>query len=179
MENTGIIVANDRNAHRLIPLRANVKRLGVINTITTQYPGQHFPKRCLFDRVLVDVPCSAEGTERVGKQGVPTGRGRPVRKLLAQQRELLLRGFDLLRPGGTLVYSTCTYNPEENESAVHCLLERRPATVQPIGLDLPHSPGLSRWQEKRYDASIHHCWRIYPHQLDTVGFFVAKVAKQT
>ena len=95
----------------------------------------------------------------------------------ALQRSLLLRAFDLLKANGTLVYSTCTYNPDENESMIQVLLEHRPATVQPIPFELPHSPGLSGWQETAYDPSIRHCWRLYPHQLDTVGFFLARVGR--
>ena len=177
MKNTGTIVANDNKPNRLIPLRANLKRLGVTNTILVRSPGQHLPKRYSFDRILVDVPCSAEGTLRAGTQGtirppLPVGA-----KLLRLQRDLTLRAFDLLNPGGTLVYSTCTYNPEENESVVQFLLKNREAIVQPVPLDLPHIPGLNRWKETTYEPSIKQCWRIYPHHLDTVGFFLARVVK--
>ena len=177
MKNKGIIVANDRNPDRLIPLRANLKRLGVINTLITRYPGQHFPKKFFFDRVLVDVPCSAEGALRAGPSGALRGSSGASRKLTRLQRDLLLTAFDLLKVGGTLVYSTCTYAPEENESAVQFLLNVRSAAIQPITMDLPHSPGLQQWKEISYDPSIKHCWRIYPHQIDTVGFFMARFVK--
>jgi NOL1/NOP2/sun family putative RNA methylase len=177
MENTGTIVANDNKPNRLIPLRTNLKRLGVTNTILVRYPGQHLPKRFTFDRILVDVPCSAEGTLRAGAQGTIRPHLPAGEKLLRLQRDLILRSFDLLNPGGTLVYSTCTYNPEENESVVQFLLENREAIIQPVALDLPHNPGLNRWKEKTYEPSIKQCWRIYPHQLDTVGFFLARVVK--
>lgn len=178
MENRGIIMANDRSMARLVALKANLKRLGVSNTITSRYPGQHFPKRCAFDRVLVDVPCSAEGTLRLTPEGRWPSTVTPRAKLVSVQHQLLLRAFDLLKPEGTLVYSTCTYNPEENEGALQFLLEKRPAFIRPISLEAAHSPGLSRWQESVYDPSLKHCWRIYPHQLDTVGFFLAAVGKQ-
>ncbi len=177
MENRGIIIANDRNRNRLIPLQANLKRLGVTNTITVRYPGQHFPKRFAFDRILVDAPCSAEGTLRASDDGALRLSRQFGGKLPGLQRELLLRAFDLLRPNGTLVYSTCTYNPDENESVVQFLLENRPAEIQVIELELPHASGLGHWKEKIYDPSVSKCWRIYPHQLDTVGFFLAKVGR--
>ncbi len=179
MQNEGIIVANDRNQNRLIPLQANLKRLGVTNTIVVCYPGQHFPKKFSFDRILVDVPCSAEGTLRAGPNKTLRQPTQANKKLLRLQRDLLLRAFDLLKPGATLVYSTCTYSPEENESVVQFLLENRPAEIKPIALNLLHSPGLDHWKETSYDPSIKHCWRIYPHQLDTVGFFLARVRKGT
>jgi NOL1/NOP2/sun family putative RNA methylase len=177
MQNKGIIVANDRNPDRLIPLRANLKRLGVTNTVITRYPGQNFPRRCFFDRVLVDVPCSAEGTLRVGPNGTLRHSTRSSQKLTRLQRDLVLVAFDLLKVGGTLVYSTCTYSPGENESVVQFLLKTRPAKIQPIRMELPHSPGLQKWKETSYDPSIAHCWRIYPQQIDTVGFFMARVVK--
>jgi len=178
MQNKGIIVANDRKTDRLVPLQANLKRLGVTNTIIVRYPGQHFPKRLTFDRILLDVPCSAEGTLRAGPNGTLRQPTLSVERLPALQRDLILRAFDLLNPGGLLVYSTCTYNPDENESVVQSLLEKRQAEIQPLMLNLPHSPGVDRWKETSYDPSIKNCWRIYPHQLDTVGFFLAKVFKR-
>ena len=177
MQNKGIIVANDRNPERLIPLKANLKRLGVTNTVITRYPGQHFPKTFFFDRVLVDVPCSAEGTLRAGPGGTLRQSTWASQRLARLQRNLLLTAFDLLKVGGTLVYSTCTYSPDENENPVQFLLESRPAEIKPIGMDLPHSPGLQQWKDNSYDLSIKHCWRIYPHQIDTVGFFMARVVK--
>lgn len=178
MKNNGIIVANEKNSNRLIPLRTNLKRLGVTNTITVRSAGQHFPKRFTFNRVLVDVPCSAEGTVRAGLNGNFRWPRQPDKKLPRLQRDLLLRGFDLLEPGGTLIYSTCTYNPEENESVVQFLLENRQATMRPITLDLPHSPGLDQWKGMTYDPCLKQCWRLYPHQLDTVGFFLARIGKR-
>jgi 16S rRNA C967 or C1407 C5-methylase (RsmB/RsmF family) len=94
-----------------------------------------------------------------------------------EQQDIVLTAFDLLKVGGTLVYSTCTYSPEENKSAVLLLLNTRPAEIQPIAINLPHSPGLQQWKETSYDSSIKYCWRICPHQIDTVGYFMARVVK--
>ena len=153
MGNKGVIVANEKKASRLVPLRANLKRLGVTNALLTRYPGQHFPKRFGFDRVLVDVPCSAEGTLRAGRNGTIQRPSLTAKELPTLQRELLIRAFDLLKPGGTLLYSTCTYKPDENESVIQFLLENRPAKIQPITLEMKHSPGLDRWQEMVYDST--------------------------
>lgn len=177
MKNRGVVVANDSSSSRLATLTANLKRLGVTNTVVTCYSGQQFPLHGRFHRVFVDVPCSTEGTLRAGVHGTIPATIRPRPGLVALQRALLLRAFDLLEPGGMLVYSTCTYDPQENEGAIQFLLEQRLARIQPIVLDFPHSPGLTRWQETLYDPSIQHCWRIYPHQLDTVRFFLARVTR--
>ncbi|MBW1980234.1 MAG: RsmB/NOP family class I SAM-dependent RNA methyltransferase [Deltaproteobacteria bacterium] len=176
MGNRGLIVANDKSTARLVALRSNLKRLGVANTITTRYGGQHFPGRCKFDRILVDVPCSAEGSLRLTSTGKLPRRQRRISRLPSLQKQLLVRAFDLLKPQGILLYSTCTYNPDENESVVQFLLENRPAVILPIRLAVPHAPGLSCWRALNYETSLKECWRFYPHQVDSVGFFMAKIA---
>jgi NOL1/NOP2/sun family putative RNA methylase len=175
MRNQGVIVANDARGKRLFMLEYNLKRLGISNVVTTCYAGQNFPLRGKFDRVLVDVPCSGEGNYRWDVQGHLRHYRRAEGDLPRLQKQLLLRGFDLLVPGGTLLYATCTYNPAENEAVVQALLDQRPATIQPITLAALHSPGLSQWKEHTYDASMQYCWRLYPHQHRSVGFFLASI----
>jgi len=178
MDNQGVIVANEPVHTRLAMLEYNLKHLGISNVVTTRYTGQNFPLRCKFMRVLVDAPCSGEGNYRCDMQGrvqhVRRATGAPD-DLPRLQKQLLIRAFDILAPGGSLIYATCTYNPAENEAVVQELLEQRPATLQPITLPVPHSPGLLQWKEYTYDARMQHCWRLYPHQTDSVGFFVASI----
>jgi 16S rRNA C967 or C1407 C5-methylase (RsmB/RsmF family) len=178
MHNQGVIVANEPAHARLAMLAYNLKHLGISNVVTTRYTGQNFPRRCKFTRVLVDAPCSGEGNYRCDMQGcmqhVRRASG-PPDNLPRLQKQLLIRGFDILAPGGSLIYATCTYNPAENEAVVQELLEQRPATLQPITLPVPHSPGLLQWKEYTYDARMQHCWRLYPHQTGSVGFFVASI----
>ena len=178
MHNQGVIVANEPAHARLSMLEYNLKHLGISNVVTTHYAGQNFPRRYKFARLLVDAPCSGEGTYRWDTQG----RVRHARRALGTlddlprlQKQLLVRGFDVLAPGGSLIYATCTYNPAENEAVVQALLEQRPATLQPITLRVPHSPGLQQWKEQTYDVRMQHCWRLYPHQTGSVGFFVASI----
>ena len=174
MRDQGLIVANDRHAKRLAMLEYNLKHLGISNVVTTCYAGQNFPLRCKFDRVLVDAPCSGEGNYRWDTRGRLLHYRRSQGNLPRLQTQLLLRGFDLLAPGGTLLYATCTYNPAENEAVVQTLLEQRPASLQPIPLSQPpHTPGLLSWRTQSYDVRMEHCWRLYPHQLNSVGFFLA------
>lgn len=175
MRDQGTIVANDRHDKRLSMLEHNVKRLGLTNVITTRYAGQNFPLRHRFDRVLVDAPCSGEGTYRWDARGRLLNFRRSQGDLPRLQTRLLLRGFDLLAEGGTLLYATCTYNPEENESVVQALLDQRPAALQPIPLEVPHCPGLSQWRTQSYDPAMEHCWRLYPHHVNSVGFFLARI----
>lgn len=126
--------------------------------VTTRYAGQNFPLRCKFARVLVDAPCSGEGNYRWDTQGrlrrsCSASSGTP-KDLPRLQKQLLVRGFDLLAPGGSLLYATCTYNRAENKAVVQALLEQCPATLQPITLPVRHSPGLQQWQEHTYDERM-------------------------
>jgi tRNA (cytosine49-C5)-methyltransferase len=174
MRDQGFIVANDRHAKRLAMLEYNLKHLGVSNVVTTCYAGQNFPLRGKFDRVLVDAPCSGEGNYRWDARGRLLHYRRSQGNLPRLQTQLLLRGFDLLAAGGTLLYATCTYNPAENEAVVQALLEQRPASLHPILLpEIPHAPGLQHWRTHSYDRRMELCWRLYPHQLNSVGFFLA------
>jgi NOL1/NOP2/sun family putative RNA methylase len=174
MNDQGLIIANDRHEKRLSMLEFNLKRLGVSSTVTTCYTGQNFPLRPKFHRVLVDAPCTGEGNYRWDALGRLRHHRRASGDLPHLQRQLLLRGFDLLAPGGTLLYATCTYNPAENEAVVQTLLDQRPATLEPIPIDLPHRSGLQSWKAQTYDSRMRHCWRLYPHDTDSVGFFLAR-----
>jgi NOL1/NOP2/sun family putative RNA methylase len=178
MENQGLIVANDRREGRLRVLEHNIRRLGITNVITTQYTGQDFPSRWHFARVLADVPCSGEGRLRFG-----SSQTRPISResnhaYTEIQRRLIMRAFDLLTHDGTLLYSTCTYNPDENEGVIQYLLESRSAELVPMVLSAPHAPGLLGWKDRTYDGQMARCWRIYPHQVNSVGFFLAKIRRR-
>jgi NOL1/NOP2/sun family putative RNA methylase len=179
MRDQGLIVANDHHEKRLSMLEHNLKRLGISNVVTTCYAGQNFPLRYKFHRVLVDVPCSGEGNWRWDTQGRRRHYRRSSGDLPHLQQQLLLRGFDLLAADGTLLYATCTYNPAENEAVVQALLDQRPATLQPIGLGIPHCPGLRQWREQIYDPCMEYCWRLYPHHTHSVGFFLASIRART
>lgn len=177
MKNTGLIVANDKNVSRLVALRANLKRLGMVNTVVTMIRGEQYPLDTLFPKILLDVPCSSEGRYMIGEDGKVLHKCRMGKGLPQVQKQLIHRALKILAPGGVLVYSTCTYNPEENESVVQYALDRFDVKVSDINLCFPHEPGLSEWGDTKYDDSIKKCWRIYPHKTDSVGFFVARMVK--
>jgi len=179
MNNRGLIIANDNKEKRLRALEHNIKRQGITNVVTTLYAGQNFPRRWRFDRVLADVPCSGEGKFRFSSSPIQSARRGGVSFLPKIQRGLIIRAFDLLAHKGILLYSTCTYNPDENEGVVQHLLENRSAETLPIGLSAPHAPGLLQWRDRAYDRQMERCWRIYPHQLNSVGFFLAKIRRRS
>ena len=93
-------------------------------------------------------------------------------KLVELQKRTILRGFDLLKAKGTMVYATCTYDPQENEAVVDYLLKNREAELLPIETGSAGEPGLTKWQKEHYDRSLQNTIRFYPHRLDSVGFFM-------
>lgn len=177
MENRGVIVANDLHTGRHPALAHNLARLGVLNALITAYQAQEFPRRQRFDRVLADVPCTGEGGFRGVKGRTEPIRGPRAANLPELQKRILERGFDLLAPGGVLVYATCTYDPEENEAVVDHLLRRREATILPLSPGLPSEPGLTAWNKERYDARLSGTRRFYPHRVDSVGFYLARIGR--
>ncbi len=178
MGNTGLIIANDTTPKRLRALLANLSRIGVVNTVVTQWDGRNYPDLGLaFDKVLVDAPCSAEGRARENpdlKQGADINF---VRSISGTQKGLLRRALELVKPGGIVVYSTCTFAPEENEAVVAYALQKVPCELLPIDLPVPHSPGLTEWQGRKYGDEMKRCVRIYPHHLDSGGMFIAKLRR--
>ncbi len=181
MQNTGIIIANEIDKKRLHPLRFNVQRCGVKNAIIVQHSGLYFAKQLMeFDRILVDAPCSAEGTIRKDP-GLPKYLSENLfHRMSVLQKELVHAAFSRLKAGGILVYSTCTFAPEENERVVQNLLNARgDAELVPIQLEgLRARPGLVRWKDEEFSADMKHALRIYPQDNDTGGFFIAKVRKK-
>ena len=178
MNNTGLIIANELHQRRHAPLVHTLSRLGVMNAIVTKYPAQEFPLRERFDFIMADVPCSGEGRWRPLGESYPKEGGRYRARMVEMQERMVLRGFDLLREDGVLLYSTCTYSPEENEGVVNFLLQNREAELLPIG-DIPGAePGVSEWKEEAYDGQVRRAGRFYPHRIDSVGFFMARIGRR-
>lgn len=177
MKDRGCLVANEPSPQRMKSLLANLERLGVTCTVATSYSGQNFPQRHRFHRVLVDAPCTGEGTWR-GAEARPRRVKPGFREYLArQQAALLRRGYDVLEPGGTLVYATCTYAPEENEGVVGPFVEETGARVEPLNVEVPGEPGLAAWEGRRFPEELGLARRLYPHRFDSEGFFVVRLAK--
>lgn len=181
MENRGTIIANDINYNRIRALKFNIEKTGTLNAIITNLDLRFFPKReGGFDVILVDVPCSSEGTIRKN----PTmllkwlNQKKRIPGYANLQQQFIVKAFDLLKPGGCLVYSTCTIAPEENEGVVNWLLERRPAKLDQINIpEMKLTPGILEWNGEEYNPEIRKTSRIWPHHNDTDGFFLAKVRK--
>lgn len=176
MENTGTLVGNDINQHRLGMVVRNLERIGLTNTVLTNWNGANFSADVgTFDRVLADVPCSCEGTTRKNPEILWREPPRPM-NFPGAQAAILRKAVQRCRPGGRIVYSTCTYDPDENEGVVDTILGEYPDAVRlaPARLDgLVGSPGLVEWQDRRFSPEMTRTLRVWPHQNDTGGFFVA------
>jgi len=177
MGDRGCLVAAEVDDRRIRGLLGNLYRLCHPNVLCVRSDGRDFPEGALFDRVLVDAPCSGEGTlrRRSGEAPNPSEsfRGHVTRV----QRALLRRAVRLCRPGGTILYVTCTFSPLENEAVVSDVLSDGEADLEPLALETPHEPGLTRFEGETYDARLSGAARIYPYHLDSGGLFLAKLRR--
>jgi tRNA (cytosine49-C5)-methyltransferase len=177
MEDRGCLVAVDPKEKRLRGLMANLFRLGHPNILVVASDGRELPGGARFDRVLVDAPCSAEGNFRRQQGSLPPCTESFREYVTHLQESLLRRGIALTRPGGTLVYSTCTFAPEENEAVLSRVLADAPVRMERMHLDLPHDPGLPAWGGETFHPDVRHAWRVYPHHLDSGGLFMARLRR--
>jgi len=178
MNNKGLVIANDIDKKRCKKLIYTLKRLGVTNTIITNQDSSKFNMDMLFDKILLDAPCSCEGFYLNKNKLFEGWSQKEVLSKAHLQKKLITKAFDLLKPNGVLVYSTCTLSPEENEEVVDFLLKRNNACVEDINLnDIKTSKGLVKYKSKIYDSSLVKAVRIYPHKTNTEGFFICKLRK--
>ncbi len=175
---SGFVVANEAAMERLSGLRTTVDRLGLLNVVVTWADGRWISlPDGIWDRVLVDAPCTGEGTVRkAGQSWRPVSEG--FRQYCAAlQRALLRRALQLVKPGGVVVYSTCTFAPEENEMVLDAVLGDY-GVVEPVSIaGLRAAPGLRRWEGRSFRADLVHACRFWPHLNNTGGFFLARIRR--
>ena len=176
MDNKGILVANDINSERMKPLSLNVQRCGITNCIVTMMYGQRF-SGFQFDKILLDAPCSGTGTIRKSLKTLRIWNPLMVQRLAHTQKSLIEIAFNNLKPGGTLVYSTCSNEPEENEAVIDFLLNKyENAKLEEINLkSIKRSNAILEFEGNEYNEEIKKCLRIWPQDNDSEGFFVAKI----
>jgi 16S rRNA (cytosine1407-C5)-methyltransferase len=184
MKNNGTIIANDLSRQRVFKLKANLKEQGVTNTTFSNIPGENLWRKYpeYFDRTLVDVPCSMEG--RFDANDPDSYKDWTIKKVkeLSHRQKYLLRGaITATKVGGTIIYSTCTLSPEENEEVIDWILEKEgdAISVEPISIaNLELSDGLTSFGDKSYHPSVKKTARIYPSNT-MEGFFIAKIHKNS
>ena len=164
----GLLLCNEINPKRAKILARNVERLGIANAMVTNEHPANLEKRFpgFFDRVLIDAPCSGEGMFRKEEAAVTDWSQETVEMCAARQHEILHSGSQMVRPGGRLVYSTCTFAPEENEQAIAAFLESHP-DFYPEAVDAP-------W----FAAGENGSFRLWPHLVKGEGHFAAVLRRR-
>lgn len=180
MQNRGTLIANDIKIDRVAILSANLERCAVTNCVVTRLDGVGLCARLakhdfLFDKILLDAPCSGEGTLRSSAKTFVMWNPKVVDNMGRMQKKLLVSALRCLKVGGTLVYSTCTHAPEENEAVIDFALKNFPVAVERVSLPLHTRSGVDRWKQDVFHADVQKCCRIYPQDNDSEGFFVAKL----
>lgn len=182
MRNTGRIAAVEPVKARFHRMRANLARCGASNVRFYQADGRSIGRKVpgRFDRVLLDAPCSSESRIRLGEPAsYAHWKPRKIRECARKQRALILSAFAALRPGGRLLYCTCSFAPEENELVVaHLLREAPDAEVLPVALPgAPAVAALTSWEQTSLDERIGLARRIVPDDLWD-GFFLCLLRRR-
>lgn len=174
MENTGSIIALEPSSKRARSMSFNLARCGVYNTCIIKKDGLHAEKLGRkFDRVLLDAPCSCEGVIAKDATRKTSHTPEDVDYCSSRQDKLIEAAAKAVKPGGLLVYSTCSFAPEENEMVVDRLLkEFGSVIVEPIKYG---SSGLTKFGDMVFDTQLKNAARLYPHLHDTTGFFIARL----
>ena len=182
MQNTGCVIANDRNYNRMRAFGQIMKRLGLINVSTTIYDGTSYPRmENTFDKVLVDAPCSCEGTFRKNTNKYVIPDTKKSQTLARVQQVLLKKAIRLCKPGGKILYSTCPFSPIENENVINEMLKIYGDEITVLPIKIPAfqtCPGLATWEGESFDSSLQNTVRVWPHLNNTGGFYLALLEKK-
>ncbi|MBF0522533.1 MAG: RsmB/NOP family class I SAM-dependent RNA methyltransferase [Candidatus Omnitrophica bacterium] len=184
MENKGKIVCVENIRGRFYKLKSVIALLGAGEVCEPCcVDGRRFRSSSgeLFDKILVDAPCSSEGRFQLAdKKTLAFWSLRKIKEMQKKQKGLLLSASRFLKPGGTLVYSTCTFAPEENESVVDWLLRKTDGVLKVVPWDMEgvsRYPAIQSWNEKVFHPQVQDCGRVLPDgNMD--GFFITKLRKE-
>lgn len=189
LKGKGLLVTNDISSSRAKALLKNIELFGITNALVlSEAPNrlaEHFPE--FFDKILVDAPCSGEGMFRKSPSIMQNWEQYGVDYYIKLQKEIVIHAARMLRPGGMMLYSTCTFSPEENEGTIAFLLkecpdihviealpdnkERKRLGVSYEGFDF----GKPEWADG--PDELKHCIRLWPHKINGEGHFIALLKK--
>ena len=178
MNDSGVLVANDVSSSRLNTLVSNRSRVGLFNTVLCRHDGRHFPAvpDPGFDAILVDAPCTGSATVRKNRHVWKNWKEESGWSLRRLQEDILKRACSLLKPGGRLVYSTCSFDPVENEGVVSQILseldfiEVQEIDVKNVLPGLKLRKGICNWKNEKInweDKRLNHSLRLAPEDNDT------------
>jgi 16S rRNA (cytosine1407-C5)-methyltransferase len=179
----GVILANDSSSGRIAALRSNLQTWSSFSTALTSYPGERygewFPDT--FDQVLLDAPCSGESLRTAERRKTRFVSHTERLQLQRRQIKLLESALRAVKPGGQVVYSTCTLAPEEDEAVLDALLDRYPQQIAIESVDrlLPvPAPGLTHDGDQSFHPGVINAVRVWPQLYNTSGFFAALIRKR-
>lgn len=181
-QNKAHIFANDNSRPRLAKLRINTERLGAEVEKFTLFDATQLARKygdLTFDKILLDAPCSGEGLMSLDNdKSFNSWSVAHIKRLQRLQKRIISQAWQLLRPGGVLVYSTCTMAPEENEAVIDYMVRTRAdVRIEPLSFNLPNQVHpVAEWNDKVYDMQIRNCLRLMPSE-NIEAFFVAKCKK--
>lgn len=179
LQNRGILVSNDISSGRVKGLLKNIELAGITNAIVVNEKPEKLAKRFegYFDKILVDAPCSGEGMFRKEPDIIKSWEEYGAEYCCSLQQSILASAAQMLRPNGYMLYSTCTFSPEENEGMMENFLDTHPLfEVIPILKKNGFEPGHPEWIEGRKELS--GCARLWPHKLQGEGHFLALLHKK-
>ncbi|MBQ3513708.1 MAG: RsmB/NOP family class I SAM-dependent RNA methyltransferase [Lachnospiraceae bacterium] len=175
LNGTGLLVSNDISNSRAKALLKNLEMFGIANSIIVSEPPNKLAERFhgYFDKILIDAPCSGEGMFRKSNSMITAWEKNGVDLFVGLQRSILKEVVTMLKPGGMILYSTCTFSPEENEQAIEYLLELNPdMEIIELPKEWGFADGNPDWGLEQRE-SLRNTIRIWPHKVQGEGHFVA------
>ncbi len=179
MEGKGLLVCNEIHPARAKILSENIERMGVRNALVTNETPNRLAENFseYFDRILVDAPCSGEGMFKKNEGATEEWSPENVALCANRQDEILDCAAGMLKPGGRLVYSTCTFAPAENEGSISRFRKRHPDfAIVPVEKKEGMSDGVAEWAEELAEG-VEHTIRLWPHKLNGEGHYLAVLQK--
>ena len=179
MKNTGMVVAVEQDRQRMISLRSNIIRCGATNTLVLRGDARKLDRLPFKpDRILLDAPCSGEGLIPLDPSRKTSKTMADIRFCATREDEMLEAAVNVLAEGGTMVYSTCSIAPEENEYIVDDILKRHPE-IEVVRIPMEFgSSGYSEPYGVQLNKSLALARRFLPHLHGTEGFFICKMMKK-
>jgi len=178
MKNQGILLSNDINPKRIKALVKNIEINGIVNAVVTNESPEKLADEYenYFNKILLDVPCSGEGMFRKDADALKSWNRYKSDELQGLQREIFKSAYRMLSPGGTLVYSTCTFNPEENEQNIAFFLKTNPDLFL---IDIPKKNGIEPGRPDWADGNpeLEKAARLWPHKIKGEGHFTALMGR--
>jgi len=179
MHNKGFILSNDINPKRIKALVKNIELFGIVNTVVANESPERLASvyEDFFNKILLDMPCSGEGMFRKDPEACKSWNRYKAEEMQSMQRKIFDSAYRMMAPGGTLVYSTCTFSPEENEQNVSWALEKYPDLyLKEIKKTGGIESGRPDWSDG--NAELLKTARLWPHKVRGEGHFAALFGKQ-